>query len=227
MERLRRDNGTLPPPDAAGFYPEVFRTPGYPAFLAIFGGTSGLRIAYLVQCLLGSFAALCLIRIALALGCRLRAALVAGWLWALHPAVVTSDLLPLTESLFSSLALIGLAAATRATSPAGQAIPGLILGFTALVRPLGLLYLPTAVILGWRASPLPTRRRKLLGVGVAVFAAVVPSAVWAVRNSNTGNGMRVSTVGELNLYYYGKPRAKFPRIAVRIVSQAGRFAGRN
>jgi hypothetical protein len=198
VERLRRENGTLPPPDAAGFYPEAFRTPGYPAFLALFGGTSGLRITYLVQCLLGSFAALCLVRIALALGCRPRAALVAGWLWALHPAVITSDLLPLTESLFSSLAVIGLAAITRATTPAGHAVPGLIIGFTALVRPLGLLYLPTALILGWR-----TTSRKWLAAGVMVLVAVVPSVAWAARNANTGNGARVSTVGELNLYYYG------------------------
>lgn len=198
VERLRRENGTLPPPDAEGFYPEAFRTPGYPLFLALFGGTNGLRIAYLAQCLLGSFAALCLVRIALALGCRPRAALVAGWLWALHPAVVTSEVLPLTESLFSSLALIGLAATTHTTNPAGRAIPGLFIGFAALVRPLGLLYLPTAIILGWR-----TTSRKWLAAAVMVAVAVVPSVAWAVRNSNTGNGMRVSTVGELNLYYYG------------------------
>jgi hypothetical protein len=198
VERLRRGNGTLPPPDAAGFYPEAFRTPGYPLFLALFGGTSGLRVAYLVQCLLGSFATLCLVQIALVLGCRPRAALVAGWLWALHPAVVTVDLLPLTESLFSSLALIGLAATTRATTPAGRAIPGLFIGFTALVRPLGLLYLPTALILGWR-----TTSRKWLAAGMTVLVAVVPSVAWAVRNESTGNGARVSTVGELNLYYYG------------------------
>src|SRR5688572_28208490 len=125
VEKLRRDNGTLPPPDANGLYSEVFRTPGYPLFLAIFGGTRGLHVAYLAQCLLGAFSALCLVRIALAMGCRPRAALVAGWLWAVHPATITSDLLPLTESLFSSLAMIGLAAATLTTTPAGRVWPGL------------------------------------------------------------------------------------------------------
>jgi hypothetical protein len=198
VERLRRDNSTLPPPDANGLYPEVFRTPGYPLFLALFGGTSGLRGAYLAQCLLGAFAAACLVRIALALNCRPQAALVAGWLWALHPATVTSDVLPLTESLFCSLALVGLASTTRATTPGRHAIPGLFIGFTALVRPLGLLYLPTALILGWRTAP-----RKWLAAGVTVLVAVVPSVAWAVRNASTGNGLRVSTVGELNLYYYG------------------------
>jgi hypothetical protein len=197
VERLRRANGTLPPPDANGLYPEVFRTPGYPAFLALFGGAAGLRISYLVQCLLGSFAALCLVRVALALGCRPRAAFVVGWLWALHPGVITSDVLPLTESLFCSLALIGLAAA-RTTTPVGRTLPGLLIGLTALVRPLGLLYLPTALILGWRQAS-----RKWLAAGVLVLVAVLPSALWAVRNAVTGNGARVSTVGEMNLYFYG------------------------
>lgn len=197
VERLRAANGTLPPPDANGLRAEVFRTPGYPLFLAAFGGTSGLRAAYLAQCLLGSFAAVCLVRVALLLGCRPRAALAAGVLWAVHPAVVTSDVLPLTESLFGSLALIGLAFSAR-TTPAGHALPGALIGFAALVRPLGLLYLPTALILGWN-----TTRRKWLALALSVGVAVVPSGLWAARNAATGNGPRVSTVGEMNLYYYG------------------------
>lgn len=198
VEKLRRDNGTLPAPDANGFTSEAFRTPGYPLFLAVFGGTSGLRAAYTAQCLLGAFAALCLVRVALALGCRPQAALAAGWLWALHPAAITFDVLPLTESLFCSLALIGLAAAAQTTTPAGRVLPGLCIGFAALVRPLGLLYLPSALILGWRATS-----RKWLAAGVLLVVAVAPSAVWAARNATLGNGARVSTVGELNLYYYG------------------------
>jgi hypothetical protein len=198
VAKLRRDNGTLPPPDANGLYPEAFRTPGYPAFLALFGGSSGLRAAYLVQCVLGAFAALCLVRIASALGCRPRAAIGAGWLWALHPAVVTSDVLPLTESLFCSLALVGLAATTRTTTPASRALPGFCIGLVALVRPLGLLYLPTALILGWHSAS-----RKWLAAGILVLVAAVPSAAWAIRNASTGNGARVSTVGDMNLYFYG------------------------
>jgi hypothetical protein len=199
VERLRRGNGTLPTPDANGLTTEGFRTPGYPLFLAAFGGTSGLRLAYLVQCLLGAVAAVCVMRIALALDAPPRAALAAGWLWALHPGVVTADGLPLTESLFGTLALIGLAAAARPTSTAGRAVPGLLIGLAALVRPLGLLYLPTALILIWRSAP----QRKWPAVGVAVLVAVLPSAAWAVRNANAGHGPRVSTVGELNLYFYG------------------------
>jgi hypothetical protein len=198
VEQLRRDNGTLPPPGADGLSSEVFRTPGYPLFLAVFGGTNGLRFAYLAQCLLGAVAAVCVVRIALALDCRPPAALAAGWLWALHPGAITADALPLTESLFCSLGLLGLAAAAQPTGPAGRILPGLLIGAAALVRPLGLLYLPTALILVWRAGP-----RKRLAAVVTVAAAVLPSAAWAARNAAEGNGPRVSTVGELNLYYYG------------------------
>lgn len=198
VERLRRGNGTLPPPDASGLTPEGFRTPGYPLFLAALGGTSGLRLAYLAQCLLGAVGAVGLVRVGLALGCPPRAALAAGWLWALHPGVVTADCLPLTESLFGTLALIGLAASTYGPGRAGPVAAGLCVGFAALVRPLGLLYLPTALILTWRSAS-----HRWLAAGLLVLVAVLPSAVWAGRNHAAGHGPRVSTVGELNLYFYG------------------------
>lgn len=198
VEGLRAANGTLPAPDANGLYPEAFRTPGYPLFLALFGGTPGLRAAYLVQCLLGALAAVCLVRVARAMGCGPGAALASGWLWALHPAVVMSDVLPLTESVFCTLALIGLSLSAREPAPR-PVLSGALIGFTALVRPLGLMYLPTALVLGWRkVAP-----RKRLAAALTVLVAVLPSAGWAVRNAATGNGLRVSTVGEMNLYYYG------------------------
>jgi prepilin signal peptidase PulO-like enzyme (type II secretory pathway) len=36
-----------------------------------------------------------------------------------------------------------------------------------------------------------------------MLTAAIPSALWAARNAATGNGARVSTVGEMNLYFYG------------------------
>src|SRR4051812_41897776 len=38
---LRKANGTLPPPDAHGLYPEAFRTPGYPLFLLVTSAVAG------------------------------------------------------------------------------------------------------------------------------------------------------------------------------------------
>src|SRR5262245_57867249 len=51
VAKLRAANGTLPPPDANGLYPEAFRTPGYPLFLAVCSGRGGLGLALLAQCL--------------------------------------------------------------------------------------------------------------------------------------------------------------------------------
>jgi len=198
VEQLRRDNGTLPPADEHGLYPEVFRTPGYPAFLAIFGGRSGLHLAFLAQSILGSLATVSLVQIARQLGCEPRAALVSGYLWALHPAVVTYDLMPLTESLFCSLAMIGLAVSAIKTTPASGVCAGLLIGLAALVRPLGLLYLPTALILGWNSAS-----RRWRAAILTVIVAAMPSTLWMVRNHQTGNGARVSTVGNINLYFYG------------------------
>jgi hypothetical protein len=197
VERLRAGNGTLPPADARGLTPEHFRTPAYPLYLAAFGGTPGLCGALLGQCLLGALAACWLVRVAAGLGASPRAALLAGWLWALHPGVVTSDLLPLTECLFVALGLGGLALLTR--SGVGRQVGGgAAIGLAGLVRPLGLLYLPAALVIGWAVWP-----RRWRAAAVVVAVAAVPSLGWAARNAAVGNGFRVSTVGELNLYYYG------------------------
>ncbi len=193
VEKLRAGNGTLPPADAHGLYPEVFRTPVYPLYLAAFGGTAGLRWALLGQCVLGALAAAWLVRVGVGLGAAPRAALLAGWLWALHPGVVTSDLLPLTECLFVALGLGGLALVARNAAASGVAV-----GLAGLVRPLGLLYLPAALAIGWKQWLRPWRTAALL-----VAVAVLPSAGWAARNAAVGNGFRVSSVGELNLYFYG------------------------
>src|SRR5262245_6615078 len=87
---LRKANGTLPPPDSHGLYPEVFRTPGYAVFLLVTSTLAGgdIRAALLVQCLLGAVAAACVFRLGHTLGLTYRPAVVAGLLVAFHPALI-------------------------------------------------------------------------------------------------------------------------------------------
>ena len=50
---LRAKRGELEPPDVYGLRPELMRTPGYPAFLAILSkGGAPLNVTLLVQCVL-------------------------------------------------------------------------------------------------------------------------------------------------------------------------------
>ncbi len=196
VESLRRSNGTWPT-DLQGYVPEGFRTPGYPIYLALFGGHSGLKTALIVQSLLSAIGAVLAATVAFKLGLTARASCLVGWLWALHPALVTTDVLVLTESLFNFLGLLAIFIALYYPRPAGYVLAAAIIGCNGLVRPLGLLYLVPILILAW-----PQRRRGLF-MAIFIIISIVPSATWSIRNHAVGYGYRVSTVGEINLYYYG------------------------
>lgn len=198
MARLQAANGTLPAADADGLRPEFFRTPGYPAFLAaieMFGGNQ--RAILLVQCILGALQAPMVVAIGLAFGLSRRGALLAGWLWALHPGLVTFDSLVLTESLFNFCITAGLFAAARPSSLAKLASAGILLGLATLVRPVGFAFLPAAFVLVW--PRVPGRWLALAGITVT---ALLPAALWASRNHASGAGWRTSTMAEIKLLYY-------------------------
>src|SRR5262245_18635997 len=196
VERLRSANGTLPPADADGFRPDSFRTPAYPAFVAPLSALGGVRSVLLAQCLLGAAATGLLFGVARRLGLTPAGATVAALLWALHPALVVFDCLLLTESLFNVGVVASLWLAARSANPTGHTGAGLLLGLTGLVRPLGLFFLPSLLAVGWRGQ------RRWLSAACLVAAAVAPSAAWALRNRAAGEGLRVSSVGDVNLLYY-------------------------
>ena len=196
IARLREANGTLPPRDCNGLRPEGFRTPAYPAFIATITAVfNDLRSVMVVQCLLGALAAIAAARVGTALGLSSRGAMVVGLVWAVHPGLVVFDVLILTESLFNALTVFAMFFATRSSIGASLA-SGALVGAAGLVRPLGLIYLP-AVILA-----RPTTGRRISAVALMAATAVLPSALWAVRNSAVGEGLRVCTTGDVNLLFY-------------------------
>jgi hypothetical protein len=198
MFRLREGNGTSPRRAANGLLPEIFRVPGYPAFLAAVEAVWGdARAALVVQSVLGSSLACMVASIALAFGLPRRGAILAGVLWALHPALVAFDLLILTESLFNFCAIAGIFLAAHARGRFRWGGGGTLIGIAGLVRPLGILYLPFALILAWRRGQLRWMSSTFL-----VVTAVAPSGLWALHNWSAGEGLRVSTAGDVNLLYY-------------------------
>jgi len=192
IARLRASNGTWPAPDAHGLRPESFRTPGYPAFVAaLTAGFGDRRAVLLAQCLLGAVCAVATFVIAKAFGCSSGGATVAGILWALHPALVYRDSVFMTESLFNACVVAALFLSVRVESTARAAGAGLMVGCAALVRPLGLFYVPATLALAIRSGA----RKSMLGV--IVVAALVQPALWAARNAVVGEGFRTSTAGEV------------------------------
>jgi hypothetical protein len=198
VARLRTANGTLPPADANGLRPESFRTPGYPAFIALvqlLGG--GLRAVLMVQCFLGAASACLTAGIAQFLGLSPRAAFLTGLLWAIHPGLIVGDCLILTESLFNALIVMALFLAGRMRSALEMAGVGFLLALATLVRPLGLLFLPAALAMAW-----PNLRSKILTPVIVIVASCLPLGAWALRNATVGEGFRLTNVGDLNLLYY-------------------------
>jgi len=194
VEKLRRSNGTWP---VGEYVPEGFRTPGYPVFLALCGGRAGLHLALVLQVLLGACGTILAASIAFKLGLSSRACTTVALLWTFHPALVATDCLVLTESLFTTIGLAALAVALGRPSPSGFLLAGVLVGIDGLVRPLGLLYLVPIIIL------TRTSASRSLCLCLLILASATPSVAWAVRNHNAGYGYRVSTVTDINLYYYG------------------------
>ena len=200
VAEVRQANGTLPAADEHGLRPDSYRTPGYPAFLAaVFAFFDNVRTVLVIQCVLGSLLALGAFTVARAFGLPDRAALLIGAVWAFHPALVVFDVYLMSETLFNScmtLALVLLAA--RPVSPTTASASGLVLGFGTLVRPMGLLYLPPALVLLWlRKKGTP----RLPAAALLVATAVIPPAAWAARNYAGGEGLRVSSIVEQQLLF--------------------------
>jgi hypothetical protein len=196
--RLRRHNGTAPAPNEHGLLPEVFRTPFYPAFLALCRLASpDLRLALAAQCLLSVLTTCLVFQIARALGIPDRGAACAALLWAIHPGLAVFDCMAVTESLFGTFVVVAVWLACVARGWSGWALCGVVLGLSTLIRPLGLLYLPCCLLFGWHRRSLGWRP-----AGFLVALAVIPPVLWAGRNHRVGEGFRLTTVGEVNLLFY-------------------------
>jgi hypothetical protein len=192
------------------------RTPAYPLFVAgalvLLG--DDLRGIVLLQHLLGvGTAGLTFVLGRLVAGERAAAGrvvgVVAGLLSAVSAPLVTYGHYVLTESLFAfavTAMLVGLVWATRRGRPALWLLGGILIGLAAMVKPIGQVFLPLAVVAGyltaasWRPVtrvarwPAPTRRALLAAalVGGGYALAIAP---WSIRNQLVHDIASPSTFG--------------------------------
>lgn len=164
----------------------ALRTPGYPLFLAAFGGVP--LLARLGQAALGALSVVLLAglaRRALPSADR-RAVWVAAALLAFDPLSIGMSGLLLSEALYAPLllaALWGLAAAWDGRGRWGRAslAAGAALGAGVMVRPSAVPLIP-ALLLGWLAFA-PRRRAALAGCLLAAMAAAAVMGPWWARNA--------------------------------------------
>lgn len=202
LAQKREAWGQTEPFLSSGLRPEVFRTPGYPALIAVIEWLRlPMHALLLLQCLIAAVSVLLVFAIGNAVLESPRAALLAATIVALHPADIMAPNALLSETLFTALLLGGvwLVASPKIQSVWNGAAGGFLIGLSVLVRPVSLLVAPIVAI--WMVAK--ERNLKALGgAALLIVAAAIPAAGWMVRNDAVGFGPRISSVPYINGYFY-------------------------
>lgn len=185
-------------------HPTAYVTPGYPLFLATLyavGISDPLGVG-LVQALLGGVTCVLVGRIADLVGGP-RAALWAGLTGAVYPHFIFWTGYVLTETLFVFFVVVSLL--NLAWLPVRLSVfravgCGLLLGVTALVRPV-ILGFAVMVPLWLLWIPQVTFLRRLVLATLLICAMTIPLLPWAFRNSMT-LGSPVFTSTESGVVFY-------------------------
>ena len=182
--------------------PEILRTPGYPAFLALL---PNLRAILATQAILGILS--CLIVVSWLWYYDCRTAAVAASVLAVFdvPSIVMSNSV-MSETLFGFVLVGAMVPCVfermRSSRPfLSAAIAGILGGIAVLIRPIGAI-LPFLLPIPFLATRAISRRNRIVAAGATLFLAFVIPFLWSVRNYRVAQFAGISTVGAINLYYY-------------------------
>lgn len=213
-----------------GGVPELARSPGYPAFIALFQpwrSEARLQILLVTQLGLLLVTAGWLARAVMSGGGSRVGGLAAALLLLLNPIAPALALSVLSESLFLFLCtgavMVHLGLHGRRPRPAA-AISGLLAGVAILVRPIGLVLVP--VVLWAGCGPRKRACRPLLWW--LAFTALLP-VLWVLRNGLEHEywGLSRTPAAYLHASFVApdEGRASFDR-AARLVGRAVEGTGR-
>lgn len=185
------------------FYPESFRAPGYPAFLALIFAVFGTSItALFVHALIMSIAPILLYMIFRPQ--NEPAAFWAAIIFVFEPIRIYLSASFLSDAFFTLVFLASLLCLMRVRNTyAAAASAGALLGVAILVRPIA-MFLPIVYMLYVLASVRPWKT----GVISAAFLCIVSAATvfpWMYRNHAQFGSWNVSSVGAANLMLYNAP----------------------
>lgn len=205
---------TAPP-----FRPELFRTPGYPLFLAVplllvrhssfaLHPSSFILLSLLLQLLL-SLATVWLTRkLALELGLAPTSAGLAALFVALSPNLAFLSSKLVSEALFIPLLLVCVLLLNRYRLT-GRALDligtGVCSGLLVLTRPIATFFpLVIAAYLLWlaRGQRLIVHRSSLIAPLILLACSSIVIAPWVIRNGQKTGRYIISTASEHNIYLY-------------------------
>lgn len=175
----------------APFTPSIYRTPGYPIFLAIglklYNNLDSFYKCILnTQALLDSFSVLFIYIIGIRM-LPLAFAILAGLLAAISPHLIAATGYLLTETLFTfflSLTAFVSISALKNKNIALFALTGLCCALSALIRPVMLLYPVALLFIAWRILPSRINLRFASFLLVGFMTAWGPWQIWKTQNFN-------------------------------------------
>ncbi len=197
LTALRAKRGELEPRDAHGLRPELMRTPGYPFFIAALKGLGASTHAVLViQCLFSAVSVILVYALGVQLLGKPGPAMLAALLVAFNPADVIAPNSILSETLFTTVMLMGIAIAVLAGQQGLLAamFAGLTLGVATLIRPIAILLGPAVAL--WSFVTYP-KFRTLVTAAMLALCSLVPTGLWAMRNHTVGYAFDISYVDSL------------------------------
>ncbi len=191
------------------FRPDVFRTPGYPAFLAvIFGITGSFFAVAFVQTILAALTGIVVYELVRTFSVRRIVACAAALLFALEPTVMNSSMRLATEILFTFLVTLSVFILffRKESGPTFKTcfLGGLVLGLAVLVRPIGLflpLCIPVFLFFRYRHDSIPFKHIvfAILVFWIGTGSALIP---WLARNSISAGTWSISSLPAYNLLFY-------------------------
>jgi hypothetical protein len=185
---------------------DLFRTPGYPLFLA-FTSLAGLPFTAFVQVILSLLSLVLLWKLGRAVFMDERIALGAAWIFAFEPIAVTYSVILLSETLFLTLLLLSLERLMeflRGYRLRVLAAAGVWLVAATFVRPVT-YYLPIALALGLFIVLMRKRSLRWKAPAVLLLCVLPWLAAWQVRNWVETGYSGFASVKEVNLYFFNVP----------------------
>jgi hypothetical protein len=182
--------------------PELFRTPGYPLFLAL-TSLGGLFVAAVVNVILSVISTILVWRLGRRVSGNERIALGAAWIFAFEPLSVSLSVRFMSDTLFLALFLLSMeriAEFLHGRSLRVLAVAGLWLAAATFVRPVS-YYLPIALAVGLFLVLARVTALRWKAPAVLLISVLPWLAAWQIRNwVETGYG-GFASVTEENLYY--------------------------
>jgi len=193
-------------------FPSIFRTPGYPFFIATIYSIFGKfpQTVLLFQYFFDSLTALFVVFIFMKISGHARYSYMAGLIYAANPFAIFYSGMMLSETLFGFLLLIAVYFFILSLKSHKKKryfiISAFFLALGTLCRPIS-LFLPLLIAPFTLLGKFPLRE-KLLHLLLFIMVFIISIAPWFLRNYQNYGRCTLSTVSDINIFYYEAPAIK-------------------